>query len=55
MNEETPSDLPSKDQQALRQDYDLLVFFINTAEELKKAIKKTGGLCIIIQETVDHL
>ena len=31
-NEETPVDLPSKDKQALRQDYDLLEFSINTAE-----------------------
>ena len=44
-NEETPADLPSKDQQALRQDYDLLEFSINTAEEFKKAVKKTKGAC----------
>ena len=31
-NEETPIDLPSKDQQALKQDNDLLEFSINTAE-----------------------
>ena len=31
-NEETLVDLPSKDQQALRQGYDLLEFTINTAE-----------------------
>ena len=42
-NEETPADLPSKDQQALRQDYDLLEFAINTAEEFKKDVKKTKG------------
>ena len=42
-NEETPVDLPSKDQQALRQDYDILEFSINTAEEFKKAVKKTKG------------
>ena len=44
-NEETPVDLPSKDQQALRQDYDLLEFAINTAEEFKKTVKKTRGAC----------
>ena len=44
-NEETPADLPSKDQQALRKDYDLLEFSINTAEEFKKAVKKTKGAC----------
>ena len=41
-NEETPADLPSKDQQALRKDYDLLKFSINTAEEFKKAM----GACV---------
>ena len=45
VNEETPVDLPSKDQQALRQDYDLLEFAINTDEEFKKAVKKTKGAC----------
>ena len=45
LNEEIPADLPSKDQQALRQDYDLLEFAINTAEEFKKVVKKTRGAC----------
>ena len=44
-NEETPAELPSKDQQALKWDYDLLEFAINTAEDFKKAIKKTKGAC----------
>ena len=44
-NEETPADLPSKDPQALRQGYDLPEFAINTAEEFKKAVKKTKGAC----------
>ena len=44
-NGETPADISSKDQQALRQDYDLLEFSINTAEEFKKAVKKTKGAC----------
>ena len=44
-NEETLVDLPSKDQQALRQDYDLLEFAINTVEEFKKAIKTTKEAC----------
>ena len=43
--EETSADLPSKDQQALRQDYDLLEFSINTTEEFKKVVKKTKGAC----------
>ena len=44
-NEEIPTDLPAKDQQGLKQDYDLLEFSINTAEEFKKAVKKTKGAC----------
>ena len=44
-NEEVPTELPSKDQQALRKDYDLLEFSINTAEEFKKAVRKTRGAC----------
>ena len=44
-NEEIPTDLPAKDQQGLRQDYDLLEFSINTYEEFKKAVKKTKGAC----------
>ena len=42
-NEETSADLPLKYQHALRQDYDLLEFSINTAKEFKKAVKKTKG------------
>ena len=44
-NEETPAELPSKDKQALKWDYNLLEFAINTAEDFKKAVKKTKGLC----------
>ena len=44
-NEETPADLPSKDRQALKQDYDLLEFAINIAEDFKKAVRKTKGAC----------
>ena len=44
-NEETPIDLPSKYQQAMRKEYDLLEFAINIAEEFKKAVKKTKGAC----------
>ena len=44
-NEETPAELPSKDKQALKQDYDLIEFAINTAEDFKKAVKKTKGSC----------
>ena len=44
-NEETPVNIPSKDQRALRQEYDLLEFSINTTKEFKKAVKKTKGDC----------
>ena len=44
-NEETPAELPSKDKQALKRDYDLIEFAINTAEDFKKAVKKTKGAC----------
>ena len=44
-NEEIPTDLLAKDQQGLRQYYDLLEFAINIAEEFKKAVKKTKGAC----------
>ena len=44
-NEEPPVELPSKYQQALRQEYDVLEFSINTAEEFTKAVKKTRGAC----------
>ena len=39
--EETPAKHPSKDTQALKRDYDLLEFAINTAEDFKKSVKKT--------------
>ena len=44
-NEETPAELPSKDKQALKRDYDLIEFAINTVEDFKKAVKKTKGTC----------
>ena len=44
-NEETPAELPVKDWKSLKQDYDLLEFAINTAEEFKKTVKKTRGAC----------
>ena len=44
-NEEIPADLPAKDQQGLKHDQKLLEFAINTAEEFKKAVKKTKGAC----------
>ena len=43
--EEIPADLLAKDQQGLKQDYDLLEFAINTTEEFKKVVKKMKGAC----------
>ena len=42
-NEEIPADLPAKNKQGLKQDYDLLELAINTTEEFKKAVKKMKG------------
>ena len=42
-NEEAPAELPSKDRQALKQDYNLLEFSVNTDEEFKKTIRKMKG------------
>ena len=42
-NEETPAELPSKYKQALKWDYNLIEFAINTAEDFKKAVKKMKG------------
>ena len=44
-NEETPVEVPAKDRHSLKQDYDLLEFAINIAEEFKKNVKKTRGVC----------
>ena len=44
-SEETPAELPSKDKQALKRDYDLIEFSINTAEYFNKAVKKAKGGC----------
>ena len=44
-NEETPAELPPKHRHRLKQDYDLLEFAINTAEEFKKTVKKMRGAC----------
>ena len=44
-NEEIPANLLENDQQGLKQDYDLLEFSINIAEEFKKDVKKMKGAC----------
>ena len=44
-NEEPPTEIPVKYRQSLQQDYELLEFAINTAEEFKKTVKKTRGAC----------
>ena len=45
-NKESPVEIPVKDQQSLRREYDLLEFAINTVEEFKKIVKKTRGACV---------
>ena len=45
-NKESPVDLPVKDQQSLKHEYDLLEFVINVAEEFKNTVKKTKGACV---------
>ena len=42
---ETPEGLPAKDHQALKRDHNLVEFGISTAEDFKKAVKKTQGAC----------
>ena len=44
-NGETPAELPSKETRALKRDYELIEFAINTAEDFKKVVKKTKGAC----------
>ena len=39
-------ELAVKDQYILNQEYDLLEFAINVAEEFKKMVKKTKGACV---------
>ena len=42
-NKESPVELAVKYQQTLKQEYELLEFAINVAEEFKKTMKKTKG------------
>ena len=42
---EIPGELPAKDHQTLRRDHSLVEFAISTAEDFKKAVKKTQGAC----------
>ena len=45
-NKESPTELKVKDQPTLKQEYDLLEFAINVAEEFKKTVKKDkGSMC----------
>ena len=44
-NKESPAELPVKDQQSLKKEYDLLDFAINVVEEFKKTVKKRRGTC----------
>ena len=42
---ESPADLSIKDQQTLKQEYELIEFASNIAEEFKKTVKKTKTAC----------
>ena len=44
-NEESPANVLVKYRQSLKQEYDLLEFAINVAEEVKKTVKKMRGAC----------
>ena len=44
-NKESPIDLAVKDQQTLQQEYELVEFASNIAEEFKKTVKKTRTTC----------
>ena len=44
-NKESPADLSVRDQQTLKQEYELLEFAINVAEEFRKIVKKTKTTC----------
>ena len=45
-NKESRADLAIKYQQTLKQEYELLDFVINVAEEFKKTVKKTKIACV---------
>ena len=44
-NKESPTDLSIKDQQTLKQEYELMEFSSNVIEEFKKTVKKTKTTC----------
>ena len=44
-NKESPTDLSIKDQKTLKQEYKLMEFTSNVAEEFKKIVKKTKTTC----------
>ena len=51
-NKESPTELVVKDQQTLKQEYELLEFVINVAEEFEKTVKKTKAACVEYCRTV---
>ena len=44
-NKEYLADIFVKDQETIKQEYELIEFASNVAEELKKAVKRTQGAC----------
>ena len=45
-NKESPAYLSVKDQHTLKQEYELMEFTRNIAEEFKKTVKKTKTSCV---------
>ena len=45
-NKESPADLFVKDQQTLKQEYELMEFASNVTKEFKKTVKKTKTACV---------
>ena len=45
-NKESPADLSVKDQETLKQEYELMEFASNVAEEFKNIVKKTKTACV---------
>ena len=44
-NKESPADIFFKDQETIKQEYELIEFSSNAAEELKNIVKKTQSAC----------
>ena len=54
-NKESPAYLSVKDQQTLKQEYELMEFASTTTEEFKKSKEDKDCLCQILQESTLHI